>query len=97
MSGFSVLAPPVAPAADAIPALAAKAASPAQLRRNRAAGLGTHVWTVNTRDGMERMIERGVDNLITDKPELARAVIDEREELSDAALLVLALGRALRE
>jgi glycerophosphoryl diester phosphodiesterase len=77
--------------------MAAKAASPAQIRRNQAAGLGTHVWTVNTRDGMERMIERGVDNLITDKPDLARRVIDERADLPDAALLVLALGRALRE
>ncbi|MHC4960168.1 MAG: glycerophosphodiester phosphodiesterase family protein [Planctomycetota bacterium] len=77
--------------------MAAKAATPAQVRRNRAAGLGTHVWTVNTRDGMERMIERGVDNLITDEPELARRVIDERAALPDAALLVLALGRTLRE
>jgi len=39
------------------------------------AGKGIHVWTVNTRPSMERMIRYGVDNIITDNPVLAREVL----------------------
>lgn len=72
-------------------------ATPAQVRTNRSAGLETHVWTVNDREDMVRMIERGVDNVITDEPSLLREVITERAELSDAELLLLSLGARLKE
>jgi len=39
-------------------------------------------WTLNDRASMMRMLSRGVDNLITDRPDLARAVLRERAELS---------------
>lgn len=39
------------------------------------AGKGIHVWTVNSRSSMERMIRYGVDNIITDNPVLAREVL----------------------
>jgi glycerophosphoryl diester phosphodiesterase len=72
-------------------------ATPAQLRANRSAGLDTHVWTVNDRDTMERMIERGVNNIITDEPALLRRVIDERAALTDGELPLLALSARLRQ
>jgi glycerophosphoryl diester phosphodiesterase len=72
-------------------------ATPAQVRSNRSAGLNTHVWTVNDHAAMERMIERGVNNIITDEPALLRRVIDERATLSDGELLLLALSARLRE
>lgn len=75
----------------------ARQATAAQVRANRNAGLDTHVWTVNDREQMHRMIERGVDNVITDLPALLREVIEERAAMSDAELLLLALGRKLRE
>lgn len=39
------------------------------------AGKEVHAWTVNTRTEMERMKRYGVDNIITDKPLLAREVL----------------------
>lgn len=64
-----------------------------QVRLNRKAGRETHVWTVNTMPGMLEMIDRGVDNIITDEPAMAKKVIAERAELSSAELLLLALSR----
>jgi glycerophosphoryl diester phosphodiesterase len=42
------------------------------VRRAHAAGKEVHVWTVNRADVALRMIERGVDNLITDDPRCLR-------------------------
>lgn len=41
-------------------------------------GLAVHVWTVNERDDMEKLLNLGIDGLITDEPTLAREVIDQR-------------------
>ena len=49
-----------------------------------AAGKQVHVWTVNTPEAMLRMIERGVDNIITDDPVLLVRVMNERQSLSRA-------------
>lgn len=68
-----------------------------RVRANRRAGLQTHVWTVNDPADMARMLDYGVDNLITDEPAQLRAMITERAKLSDAELLLLSLGRALRD
>ncbi|MHC4939668.1 MAG: glycerophosphodiester phosphodiesterase family protein [Planctomycetota bacterium] len=75
----------------------ANKASAFQIKANRAAGMETHVWTVNDRSMMHRMIERGADNIITDVPATLRAVIDARAEMSDVELLLLALGHRLRD
>ena len=75
----------------------AQKATAGRIRVNRKAGLDTHVWTVNDRLAMHRMIERGAANIITDVPALLREVIDERAEMNDAELLLLALGRRLRD
>lgn len=71
--------------------------SPRVVRANRRAGLETHVWTVNQEADMARMLDYGVDNIITDRPKLLRERVDARTELRDPQLLLLALGRKLRE
>jgi len=69
-------------------------ATPALLRHAHAAGKAVHVWTVNKPEVMLRMIERGVDNIITDDPALLRQVMRERDSLSPPEILGLRL-RAL--
>jgi glycerophosphoryl diester phosphodiesterase len=41
-----------------------------------------HAWTVNDARGATRMIAAGVDNIITDEPEMIRSVLDEHRSLS---------------
>ncbi len=53
-------------------------AGPKLMSRARALGLKVHVWTVNERKEMQRLIhETGVQGIITDDPGLLRQVIDE--------------------
>ncbi len=47
------------------------------VRRAHEAGKEIHAWTVNSRKDMRKMIEAGVDNLITDRPSVAREVLEE--------------------
>lgn len=42
------------------------------------AGAEVHVWTVNQRDDMERLLDLGVDGLVTDRADLARVVVASR-------------------
>jgi len=71
--------------------LNAAQATPSLVRRAHAAGKDVHVWTVNQPEVMLRMIERGVDNIITDDPALLARVIDQRKALSTLELLGLRL------
>ncbi|MGL6224412.1 MAG: glycerophosphodiester phosphodiesterase family protein, partial [Steroidobacteraceae bacterium] len=48
----------------------------------RAAGKQVHVWTVNKPEVMLRMIERDVDNIITDDPALLVGVMRDRNALT---------------
>ena len=66
-------------------ALGAKVWSPhhadldaAALAQARAAGLAVVPWTVNDPARMDALIALGVDGLITDRPDLARAVMERR-------------------
>jgi glycerophosphoryl diester phosphodiesterase len=65
--------------------------SSAVVRRAHAAGKEVHVWTVNRAEVVLRMIERGVDNIITDDPALAMQIVQKRRELAPAERLALRL------
>jgi glycerophosphoryl diester phosphodiesterase len=51
--------------------------SPALIRAAHRAGLAFHVWTVNERPDMWRLLDWQVDALISDRPDLAVSVRDE--------------------
>ncbi|MFT3969806.1 MAG: glycerophosphodiester phosphodiesterase family protein [Micropruina sp.] len=48
------------------------------IRTAHAAGRAVHVWTVNERAEMERLIDLGVDGLVSDRIELLAEVLTER-------------------
>jgi glycerophosphoryl diester phosphodiesterase len=41
-----------------------------------ARGLEVHVWTINEPTQMKRLLEMGVDGIVTDRCDLARAIVD---------------------
>ena len=52
-------------------------------------------WTVNDPISMSSLIGRGVDGLITDKPGLARNVLEMRKNLSSVERLLIELAGLL--
>ena len=60
------------------------------------AGKELHVWTVDDPQQMWSFIDLGVDNIITNQPATLRAVLEERESLSDVEKLLLAFRDLLR-
>ena len=54
--------------------------TPRLLRALHGAGLDVHVWTVNERADMERLLDLGVDGLITDRADVLKDVLVERGE-----------------
>lgn len=59
------------------------------IKRCKANGKRLYVWTVDEPVTMSRMISMGVDGLITNKPALARQVIERRNALSVPERLLL--------
>lgn len=55
-----------------------RVATAAFIRRAHAIGLQVHVWTVNDRATMARMLDRGADGIMTDQTELLREVLTSR-------------------
>jgi glycerophosphoryl diester phosphodiesterase len=49
-----------------------------QVREAKALGLKVLAWTVNDAPTMARMIDLGVDGLVTDRPDIARQVLAAR-------------------
>jgi glycerophosphoryl diester phosphodiesterase len=58
-------------------------------------GKEVYVWTVNDAVTMSTMIGRNVDNLITDRPALARAVLQQRARICAPERLLLELAEDL--
>lgn len=54
-------------------------------------------WTLNTRKQLMHALDIGVDNLITDYPDLAHDVLRERAEMSTSARLLLAIRSRLAQ
>jgi glycerophosphoryl diester phosphodiesterase len=65
------------------------------IRSAHDSGRQVHVWTVNDAPTMSAMIGRGVDCLITDKPALARSVLEQRAKMSPPERLLLELAGIL--
>ena len=58
--------------------------------RAHRAGQDVYIWTVNDPAWMLMGLSRGVDGLITDKPDLARAVIERRAAMSNSERFLVA-------
>ncbi len=71
-------------------------ASAAAVARARNQGYELHVWTVNQPAAMERFIDMGVDNIITDRPGVLTELLRERANLSNAERLAAKLHNWLR-
>lgn len=54
--------------------------TPGFLRAARRAGVQVQVWTVNDPDAMVRLLDMGVDGLMTDRPTLLRQILEGRGE-----------------
>lgn len=48
------------------------------VRRAHARGLEVHAWTVDHQSEMLRLLDAGVDGIMTDRPDVLRAVLDAR-------------------
>jgi glycerophosphoryl diester phosphodiesterase len=77
-------------------AVSTRLATAGFIRSAHRAGKEVHVWTVNDRLGMSKMMGRGVDVIITDEPALARSVLKERAELTPVERLLVHFGSLLR-
>lgn len=72
-------------------AVEARMATRSFVRRAHHADKDVYIWTVNDPAWMLVALSRGVDGLITDKPEVARAVIERRAQMSDSQRFLVAL------
>jgi len=57
-------------------------ASPELIERAHGAGLAVYVYTVDERDHMASLLDRGVDGLFTNRPDVLRRLVDERRASS---------------
>jgi glycerophosphoryl diester phosphodiesterase len=65
------------------------------IRSSHAMDREVYVWTVNDAPTMSTMIGRGVDSLITDRPALARSVLEQRAKLTAPERLLIELAGML--
>lgn len=65
--------------------------SAAAVAKAHHAGHELHVWTVNRPEAMTRFIDMGVDNIITDRPDVLVELLQRRSAMSDTELFVTKL------
>ena len=73
-------------------ALNSRAATNSIIRRAHRRGMKVYVWTINDPAQMSMLISRGVDGVITDRPALARQVIEHRQQLGRVGRLLVWLA-----
>lgn len=54
--------------------------TPASIRAAHRLGSKVHVWTINARADMERLLGWGVDGIMTDRPDVLADVLRQREQ-----------------
>jgi glycerophosphoryl diester phosphodiesterase len=59
--------------------------TPGFITRAHRHGLQVHVWTINEEAEMRRLLDRGVDGIVTDRADLLKKVLQERGEWCPAA------------
>lgn len=67
-------------------------ATRAFVRAAHSRGKPVAAWTVNDSMAMSAMMSRGIDNLITDNPALAKQVLQQRQQLSPVERLMVELA-----
>ena len=65
------------------------------LRTARANDMNVYVWIVNDATTISTSVSRGVDGVITDRPRLARSVLEQRAQMSVPERLLLELDGLL--
>ena len=48
------------------------------VERSHRLGLQVHVWTIDDAPEMERLLDMGVDGIMTDRPAILRQVLESR-------------------
>jgi glycerophosphoryl diester phosphodiesterase len=77
-------------------AVNAKFASRALVQQTHSAGKQIFVWTVDEPAAMSSLMNRGVDGILTNRPEIARRVIESRAQMSLTERLLTELAAMLR-
>lgn len=59
--------------------------TPAFVRAAHRLGVPVHVWTIDTADEMERLLDLGADGIMTDRPAVLREVLERRGQWPGAS------------
>ena len=66
---------------------------PEWIAEAKALGMSVNTWTVDKKEDMERLFDMGVEYLTTDRPELARELLDKRGEYQVEATDLNLIGK----